>query len=412
MNSDLSMNAKLAWRNMWRNPRRTTVILIAVIIGIWAMIFLGSIQRGMNDQMIRTNIATMTGQIQVHRSGYRSDPVVQNSITDVDEVQKTVEEQLPPDSHWASRVRVNAVASNARHTHGVVLVGIDPEQEAKVSFIESAITEGRYLKPDEKNGIVIGKALADKFETELGKKLVLMSQATDKEIASKAFRIVGIYNADLEATEKQFVFVSQKRARKMLKLGDGISEIAIVLPEIGNEDKTVKALEKALPDGYEVLSWRELLPMVNAFLDMMNGFLVLWDLVVFIAMGFGIVNTLLMAVFERMREFGLLKALGMKPSRIVVEVLTESFLLLVLGMIVGNAISYAGAWALSGPGIDLSALAAGAEFVGIARVIYPSVVLRDVLIANGVVFFLGLLVSLYPAVRAARFTPVEAMAKT
>ena len=152
--------------------------------------------------------------------------------------------------------------------------------------------------------------------------------------------------------------------------------------------------------------------MVNAFLQLMNGFLVLWDLVVFIAMGFGIVNTLLMAVFERMREFGLLKALGMKPSRIVAEVLTESFLLLVLGMIAGNVISYASAWALSGPGIDLSALAAGAEFVGIARVIYPAVVLRDVLIANGVVFFLGLLVSLYPAVRAARFTPVEAMAKT
>jgi ABC-type antimicrobial peptide transport system permease subunit len=134
--------------------------------------------------------------------------------------------------------------------------------------------------------------------------------------------------------------------------------------------------------------------------------------VVFIAMGFGIVNTTLMAVFERIREFGLFKALGMKPRWIIQEVIIESFFLLILGMIIGNALGFLSVLALSVHGIDLSALAAGTEYWGMSRIIYPSIIGQDVIMANLVVFFLGLVVSLYPAMKAARFTPVEALVHT
>ncbi|MBW2077523.1 MAG: FtsX-like permease family protein, partial [Deltaproteobacteria bacterium] len=143
-----------------------------------------------------------------------------------------------------------------------------------------------------------------------------------------------------------------------------------------------------------------------------DGFMWLWYLVVFIAMGFGIVNTMLMAVFERIREFGLLKALGMRPWWIIKEVLAESFFLLVIGMAIGNTLGLLSVLALSGSGIDLSALAAGTEYIGMARVIYPAVSGKDVAMANLMVFILGLLVSVYPAAKAARFTPVEALAHT
>jgi ABC-type antimicrobial peptide transport system permease subunit len=134
--------------------------------------------------------------------------------------------------------------------------------------------------------------------------------------------------------------------------------------------------------------------------------------VVFVAMGFGIVNTTLMAVFERMREFGLMKALGMKPRWILREVLLESFLLLICGMLIGNCLGFFSIYALSGNGIDLSALAAGAEYAGMSRIIYPAVETKDVVVANLTVLLLGLLVSLYPAIKAARFTPVQALAHT
>jgi ABC-type lipoprotein release transport system permease subunit len=217
----------------------------------------------------------------------------------------------------------------------------------------------------------------------------------------------------MEATEKGFVFVDLGAAQKMLKLGGGLSEICILLPDHRRTEKVAAALRAKLASGeYEVHTWRELLPLVTAVLKLYDGFIFLWFVVVFIAMGFGIVNTTLMAVFERIREFGLLKALGMKPRWIVREVLTESFFLLVLGLIAGNCLGFLSVALLAGKGIDLSSMAAGVEFAGLSRIIFPVIQLKDVVTANLVVLGLGLLVSVYPAWKAARFIPVEALAHT
>ena len=406
------MYFQLGWRNIWRNPRRTAVILLAVIIGVWSMIFLGALMRGMLEDMVENGISTMTGDIQVHHKGYRDDPVIENSMTDPKVVETTLNNVLPIGALWTPRVRVNAIASNARHSVAVTLVGIDPVREAKVSFIGEAVNKGRFLKSDDKFGIIVGKALLEKFETKSGHKVVLMSQDTSREIASRAFRIIGVFRAEMESTEKQFAFVTMPAAQQMLKLKNAISEVSIILPERKDVNKVTASLRAALPSTYEVHTWRELLPILNAYLEIFNGFTFLWYVVVFVAMGFGIVNTTLMAVFERIREFGLLKALGMKPWWIIKEVLTESFFLLVMGMAIGNILGFLNIFAISESGIDLSALAAGAEFAGISRVIYPAILGRDVVMANLVVFVLGLLVSIYPAVKAARFTPVEALAHT
>jgi ABC-type lipoprotein release transport system permease subunit len=407
------MYFRLGWRNIWRNPRRTAVILTAVIIGIWSMIFLGALMRGIAEQMIHTGIATLTGHIQVHHPGFRDDPVVENSIMNPKTLETTLNKALPPEAHWTPRIRVNATASNARYSEGITMVGIMPETEKKVSFIGQAIKEGRYLKDDDNYGILIGKALADKMETRLGKKLVLMSQDTERNIASRAFHIVGIYSAEMQATEKQFVFVTLPSAQNLLKLQQGISEISILLPQNQMVNSVTGNLTGVLPAAtYDVQSWDEILPLVKAYLRIYDTFIFLWYLVVFIAMSFGIVNTTLMAVFERIREFGLLKSLGMKPLSIIKEVLTESFFILLLGVILGNALCFFSILWLSQTGIDLSSFAAGSEFAGISRVIYPAVYVRDVIQANLVVFILGLVVSLYPAIKAARFTPVEALAHT
>jgi ABC-type lipoprotein release transport system permease subunit len=406
------MYFQLGWRNIWRNPRRTAVIMIAVIIGVWTMIFLAAITRGMLEDMIENGIATLTGHIQIHQRGYREDPAIDNSITDPIPVESTLENLLPPGARWTPRVRVNAIASNARHSDGLTLVGIEPGPEAEVSFIGHAVTQGRYLAPDEENGIVVGEAMADTFETGLGRKLVLMSQDREGEIASRAFRIVGIFRAEMQATEKQFAFVAMPAAQHMLKLREGISEVSIILQDQGEAERVAHEIGATLPSAYEVHSWRELLPLLAAYLRLFDGFMWLWYLVVFIAMGFGIVNTMLMAVFERIREFGLLKALGMRPWWIIKEVLAESFFLLVLGMAIGNTLGLLSVLVLSGSGIDLSAIAAGTEYFGMTRVIYPAVSGKDVAAANLMVFILGLLVSMYPAAKAARFTPVEALAHT
>ena len=404
------MNWQLAWRNIWRNPRRTSVILVAVIIGVWSMIFLGALNRGTIEGMVRNAIATLTGHLQIHHKGYREDPAIENSINSPEKVQETVRSLLPPDASWTARIRVSAVASNARHYSGITLVGIDPENEAKVSFIGKAVSQGRYLKPDDDNAILVGTAFLEKFNTRLGRKLVLMSQDNEKNIASRAFRIVGVFDAEMESTEKQFVFINRPAAQKMLLLGNGVSEFAVFLADEGPLEDIKDKLQAALPpDQFDVNTWRDLLPIMTAMLRIMDGFIYIWTLVTFVAMGFGIVNTTLMAVFERMREFGILKALGMRPRRIVRGVVTESFILLLMGMAGGNLLAVLTTWPLARNGIDLSALAAGAEYAGMTRIIYPLIDSRDVLVANLIVLLLGLLVSLYPAFKAARFKPVEAM---
>ena len=407
------MFINMSWRNIWRNPRRTAVIMTAIIIGVWSMIVLGALMRGIAVEMVRNGIKTLTGHIQVHHRGYRSDPVIENSMNNPHMVEDALNDALPNGARWASRVRVNAVASNARHSSGVTFVGIDPDTEANVSFIKDAVMEGRYLRPDDPYGIIVGRALVDTFETKLGHKVVIMSQDIQRDVASRAYRIVGIYKADLEATEKQFVFVTKTSAQAMLKMNQNISEISIVLPENVDVDQTALTLRGVLPSTeYEVQTWRELLPLVTAYLDLNSGFLIIWYIVVFVAMGFGVVNTTLMAVFERVREFGLLKALGMKPWWIVREVIVESFFILLIGTIIGDIVSYASVALLSIHGIDLSALAAGSEYFGMSRVIHPALYGQDVIVANLVVFILGIAVSLYPAIKAARFTPVQALAQT
>jgi ABC-type lipoprotein release transport system permease subunit len=403
---------RLGWRNIWRNPRRTTVIMTAIVIGVWSMIFLGALMRGITDEMVRNGIATLTGHIQVHHRGYRDDPVIENSIANPQDVETVLSKVLPAGTRWTERVRVNAVVSNARHSAGVTFVGIDPSREAKVSFIGGAIAEGRYLKEDDKYGIVVGEALVDKFETKLGRKMLVMSQDKERNIASRSFRIVGIFRSDMKATEKQYVFVAKTAAQQMLKMKNEISEISVVLDDSKEVNRIADALKAVLPPAnYEIQTWQELLPLITAYLSIYDGFIFIWFVVVFIAMGFGIVNTTLMAVFERIREFGLLKSLGMKPWWVIKEVLVESFYILLIGMIIGNISSFLSVLALSANGIDLSSLAEGSEFAGIARVIYPALHLKDVISANLVVFVLGLVVSLYPAVKAARFTPIEALAQ-
>ena len=405
------MELQLAWRNIWRNPRRTVIIMIAVIIGVWTMVALTSLMRGMITDMVENGIATLTGDMKIYPAKYHEDPSVAYRIDDPAAVLSKIVGGLPQNAKSAARVRVNAVASNARHSTGIILVGIDPAQENGVSFIGDGVTDGRMIAPEDENAIVVGQALLEKFETRIGRKLILMSQDADREIASRAFKIRGVYRARLAATEKQFVFVSKSSAQKMLNIGNGVSEISIVIDDhekTGPMAETIRALLK--DTGLEIYTWKDLLPMLKSYLEIFNGFIFLWYLVVFVAMAFGIVNTLLMAVFERMREFGLLKALGMKPALILRSVLIESGIILILGLAAGNLLAMASVMIVAAAGIDLSALSAGFEYAGMSSVIYPELVWRDVLLANGVVLLLGLVVSVYPAVKAARITPVEAMA--
>jgi len=399
----------MAWKNIWRVPRRTIIILIAVSIGVFAMLSLGSINRGMLDQMVNNSIKTLTGHIQIMGKGYFEDPMVEHTIREPEALYEQVEGFSEP-FHWAPRVRVPGVVSNARNSAGITMVGIDPEKEAKVSFIGSAVVEGRYLNTEDEHGIIIGRGLAEKFDTGLGKKLVMMSQDTKNQVASAGFRIVGIYAAEIKLTEEQFAFILLSEAQRMLKIDNGISEICITAANRDLAEPLYRKISSELPPGLEAKAWWQLAPLIKAQLDLWERFMYLWFVVVFVAVGFGLVNTMLMAVFDRIREFGMLRAIGMKPRLIVAGIMFESLCLLLLGILIGNMLSWVTVGWLSKVGIDLSAFSEGMEELGIPHIIIPVLHPQDYIGANATVIILGLIVCLYPALKGARISPARALA--
>jgi ABC-type lipoprotein release transport system permease subunit len=237
-----------------------------------------------------------------------------------------------------------------------------------------------------------------------------MSQDPDNEIVDRGFRIVGVFDAKLQSTEEAYIFTGRNTVQGMLDLGSDISEIAV----LGHDYREVTGLWKMLAGAagstLEVLPWDRLDTYLGSMLATMDGFVLVWIVVIFLALSFGLVNTLVMAVFERIREIGLMLALGMRPSMILVQVLTETFLLLSVGLAAGNLAAFATIAWLS-DGIDLSGVSEGLAMMGVANVLYPSLRLSDVLLADIIVIVLGLLAGLSPAWRAARLQPVEAIAK-
>ncbi len=405
--SHLTLLTTIAWRNLWRHQRRTLVILFALMLGIWSMVFMAALIRGSMEQHINKEILNLTGHVQIHAKGYRDDPAVEHRFVPAPALTEAL--QQPPIIAAGARVRVPAVISSERESAGVVLVGIDPAGELPLSFIGSAITAGRYLESPDESGVLLGRKLAERLETELGRRVVLMSQDSNNQIGDRGFRVVGIFDADPQAMETGYVFIGLTTAQHMLKIGDGVSEIAVMTPDRKHLDALVTRLRATAP-GLDVAAWTETQPLLVLTEKVNNVVLIIWFVVVFAAMAFGLVNTLLMALFERTREFGLFLALGMAPRFILGQVLLESLMMLVISLVLGNLIAWMSVASLRG-GIDLSRFAQGLELVGVSPVIYPALALSDVTVANIIVVVLGVTASFYPAWRASRYVPVQALTR-
>lgn len=408
------MYLQLGWRNLWRNPRRTLIILTAIIIGISSMVVLAALSRGTMENMIDNAINNLIGHIRIQNPGYRVDPAIEHSIVDTDTIIAEIIPLLPPGTRVAKRIVVDGMLSTSREHVGIILVGIEPERESGLSFIGNGVTEGRMFTAEETNSLVIGKALLDKLAAKTGRKVVVMSQNGEGDNISKAFRIAGIYRTELAATEKTYVFAPLAAVEKMLSARGNATEISLVLDQQQGGRTRQDPLAQTLRDrlqgkNLEILQWQEILPAMDAYLEMFDGFMLIWYMVVFIAMGFGLVNTMLMAVYERMREFGLLRAIGMRSSRIITMVLGETLLLLATGILVANGLAVFTILVVLKSGIDISVFSQSAEMWGMGRVIIPVLTTWDLAMANAVVIGLGLLVGLYPAARASRFTPMETM---
>ena len=409
MNTQLKILFRLAWRNLWRNHRRTTIMLGAIVIGCWAMIFMTALTRGMITDMLQHGIEALPGHVQIHDPGYRDDPSVARllPLTDAELAARFANAGFVG---WSTRVRVPAVITSEYDSRGVTLLGIDPERERGLTFVRDDEVDGRFLESADDQGIVIGRKLAATLNTEVGKRVVLMSQDPANDIADRGFRVVGLFAADVAAFEEQYVFAAKHTVQTMLRIGDQVSELFVVGQDYRDVDAVYERSRQLVDDDVAVERWFELDPYLGSMLQVMDGYMFVWIVVVFLALSFGLVNTLVMAVFERVREIGLMLALGMRPVSILGQVIVESLLLLVIGMALGTGLAWAAVQPLN-DGINLAIVADGLDMWGMSSVLYPDLRGSDVLLANVTVLILGFLASLSPAWRAAHYKPVVALTK-
>ena len=405
----LAIVSVLAWRNLWRNYRRTLIMVAAVTVGVWAMIFMTALMRGMVNDMMVDGVRNLPGHVQAHQPGFRDDPSVNNLIAIPDsELGSRLE--AADVTAWSSRINVPAVISSERESRGVYLVGIDPARDDVLTQLSRSIIAGRFLEDADDRGLIVGQRLLERLDTELGKRVVVMSQDPDNEIADRGFRVVGVYEAKLDAQEEAAVYAGKAVVAAMLRIPDRVTEVAAIGDDYRDIEGVFQDVDSALGNDLEVLRWTEIASYLGSMLKVMDGFVLVWFVVIFLALSFGLVNTLVMAVFERVREIGLMLALGMRPVAILAQVVIESLMLLGMGLLLGSVL----AWLTVLPfedGMDLSAVAAGMEMYGMSNVLYPQLTWDDVLLANVVVLTLGFLASLSPAWRASRYEPMDAIRK-
>jgi len=399
----------LAYRNVCRNPRRSVLTLGAIIVGLASCLMLSLLARGISQGLLDDTVRNLTGHIQLHRPEFLRDPVIEQSFAAENIGSYFRGEFATGIKHWTARVRVPAVLMSERESYPITFLGVDPGAEGKLSFFGDGVSLGRSLESPGDPGVIIGKKLLQLLQTQVGKRVVIMSQGTDREINDQGFRIVGVFDAELDATERAFVFTGIRTAQKMLNMGAQVSEIALLV----SDTHTIEALLKNLSHEFaelQVLPWYEIEPLARTLRQIQDKFLVFWFGIVVVAISIGLTNTLFMALFERVREIGLVQALGMRPWQIVIEVLCESLILLVVGMLLANASALL-LFAFVKNGIDLSIFAQGTGFIGIRSVVIPQLLPADWIKANLLVLAVGMISSFYPAWKGSRLVPAHAMTR-
>ncbi len=400
---------KLAWKNILRNKRRTIIAATAISIGLAALIFVDAYMIGMKDNMVKTATASFLGDAQIHRQGFRDEQEVTLTIQEVETITRKLAKESIVQYFTRRTFASGMIRSAANMNSGIILIGIFPGTERFLSQIDDAIIDGNYFEGNSENDIVIGSKLAEILEVELGDKVpVTVSQAYSGEFSQVGFRVSGIFTFADEGMNSSMVFVRIHKAQEMLGIGNDVHEIAIKFTS------TESSLDRELPfwdtydiHGNEIVSWTEILPQINMLFDMSKYSKFIMGFILFIVVAFGIVNTLFMSLYERMFEFGVLRAVGTRPFGMARLILFEAGALAVVSIVIGVILGSLITGTLAHFGINFT----GIEMMGVTiqEYIYPVFAVEQFIMYPISVFIFTIIAGLYPAWHVARMTPVDAM---
>ncbi len=405
----MSLFLRMAWRNIWRNPRRSLILTSSVAVGYAGLVFSLAFMEGMKEEMLG-NAVDHTGHLQVHAKNYQREQVLKLGIDESEPVIEVIESASGLAGH-SSRVKVTGLVSSAKSSSGAMVIGIDPEKEATVTTLHEKLVEGRMPERSEGRAIAISKRLSDKLHVGLRGRVVIMANALDGDIASQSCRVVGVFHTGSKEFDQSIVFVGLKDLSELLRMDGRLSEIAVRMDSREDVQDAMAYLSARLDtEALELLTWEDLMPVLISFMETSDAMTYGYFIFIFIAVAFGIVNTLLMAVFERTREFGMLQALGLRPKRVFGLIIVESAWLGVVGVLIGCAISILVIQGAFGGEMDLSSVSESLAVMGMSSRV-PMPFTWDIVVGPGIaVLIMAALSAIIPARKAAKLHPAEAVA--
>ena len=401
------MIAIIAWRNVWRNKARSLVVIGAMVIGIWAMASGGGFMQSFLTSYIESSIKHETSNGQVHHPQFTQDYDIQYSIKDYESVVQVLR-QTEAVEYISTRSLVNGMISSSRQATGVKIIGVNPEEEAQVTELNKLINEGEYFEGISSNPVLIGNKLAEKLKVGVKSKVVLTFQDIHGNITAGRFRVAGILKATSLAISESSAFVLREDLNRLLNLEDRIHEIAFTTIPETDDEALAKMLQDKFPNN-QIESWKELSPALVFMEQWMAATLKILIVIIMSALAFGIVNTMLMAVLERIRELGMLMALGMKRTKVFLMIMLETIYLSTVGGPVGLLVGYLTISYLGKTGIDLTDYSEGLEAIGYDSVLYPILNASDYIQIVIGVLLTAFLASIYPAWKAIKLKPIDAL---
>ena len=409
----MSIENKMAWRNIWRNPRRTVLTVCAITFATVLLVFMLSFQFGSYETMINTSVKISTGHLQVQAEKYHEKKSIRFVISDPQAIAEIVD-HIPEVAAYSFRAQAFSLISSKDRTYGVMVTGIEPQKEASVSRIKKLVHKGNFLSADDVNQALLGKLLAKNLRVTIGDELTLLGQGRDGSIGATVVRVKGIFSSGIDEFDRSAMQIPLATFQDTFSMGSAVHEVVIIaksLSDVPRIKTQLKAALSALPKGKSLttLDWQELMPGLRQAIemDLVSG-LIFYGLLI-IVVAFSILNTFLMAIFERTKEFGVMMAMGTTPGRLTKILLIESMAMTLIGIISGIAIGIGVTFYFQIHGIDFSG---GSELLsqfGITGRMYPKLSLLSVSIGPFMVLFFTFFAALYPALKIRRLRPVEAM---
>lgn len=401
----LKLLLRLAVRNVWRSPRRSLLTMAAIAFGLFCLIVFQGLKAGLHREMVASAVQLDAASLQVLAAGRGESLTRLQPLRDPQQVVTLLKER--PEAAASLRLRAPGLVTAPAGSAAVVLTGVDPAAEAKVTLVAGRIEAGGYLEP--RGGVLLGAVLAESLGVKVGDEVTVLVQTLFGKPGSRRLRVCGIYRTALASFDRSHLFLDLPTAQTLFDAGDVATSVAVhVAPE--DEAELVAWLRANLPaERYRVAAWQELAPDVTQLIELNDATMRLLVLIVFAIVALGIVNTMGMSVMERTTEFGVLAAVGTRPVQVILLVVCEALALGAAAAVVGSLVGTAACGYLASHGLDLTRMTSANQHFATSHVLRAHLEFADVLVANLVGLATALLAGLVPAWRASRLTPAVAL---